>query len=560
MLVKILNWYKNPSFLTFIKILGINFCFFVLGFIIVYFSLSRDTHSLDSLMWFIFPIYYGMFNFLTLPYVVFYLVKKYIFKDIDLAKFIPFQVVFLICFLIADTTYVYLIRKRIYGALLENVYYASLIFTYLVPFLVTLFIFKKQRLKMPIYSVSLIIIISALFLIREFVLINIGQDFLISPRTFHNADYKTIVRREEFKVCPKPVNRERILAGGEQMDFIVSKDGKDITKIWDKTAYGYSSGKVSFDGSMIAYLEENDLEDDKKIWIRCTEGDGQYSIPLKNKIIRNKRVSISTKPSWSHDSKYLLMNYVGDLIKINVANKEKTIIYPSIAIKEELREWEGKKFYDYEVGQAFFGIDDSIFYVKFSDEGSELHRINPKGKDVLITKGRNLIVHDILQDNQKILYARDGKMYLLDFIGNTEVEWSYKSNIFYSRGQSRDNKYDLLASGGEYGIDNTPNPLKMRIVNLENGEEIDILKKIKTFLKDENISWIDKNTSLSTLGWSANNNLLVSISFDKKNFIGKVSKQVFLAVDPTGENIKVIIKNTGSNQINPPVMHPTSWL
>ena len=391
-----------------------------------------------------------------------------------------------------------------------------------------------------------------------------------SPLIFNalsNRFNPPLQRMEKFTTCIPPKEKNRVYYGGDRADYISSNDGS-IEKIWDKPyASGIASGLPSPDKSKLLQFSDND------IWVKCTEGNGQYKIPIGKKTISSlPETDIYVNSiTWSPDSTYVAFNYGGDLIKVNTVTKEKTVIYPNVAFKDygidpskpRPSGWSGSY---YTQGSVYWGKDGSLYYTKFlKDDKVELRRLDTSGNDTLIlTSQYPLTVSNETRDQKLLIYESDWST-------PTHKSSHYEGYVYDSKTGKKENKflgYDIshsktfysykVSDDGRYLLTNTgytgqlsPAPV-FWLFDLSNNQQIDVQEKIQIYLKKHGVT--DATERIALIDIAPNNDLLFYIYFDNTH------PSMTITSDINGNNIKQIFKDDKSSNKNPGWLIPQSWL
>ena len=422
---------------------------------------------------------------------------------------------------------------------------------------------KKTKNKNILIAVLVVMgILFFILLIRMFVSPSIPQ-------------LAKITRGENATPCTTPTHKDQIYYGGSGADYISDGNGRNISKIWDKQSLGIAFGIPSPDGSRIAYVEDDGL------WIRCIANEGLIKIDFPHKTIDNgdypPRLLIKGV-SWSPDSQKLVLNYAGDVIRVDAKTKEKQVIVKDAAFKTfrlvrpssppnyptPASPW----YYDFNQGTTFWATNGDIFYTKFTDPHKmELRKIMAdSGKDeVVITGDFPVDINNVSPDQKYILMSdypwkdqRDENPY---YNPNYAIDLSNKQTMYELYNQpltnesvgilpkkvrwAKDGKFAYIGDDGNSPVNSNA---AMIVIDFSTGKNKNLTPAIKSYLKNILVS------SLEFYGFSSDNTMLVCVNCEDYQ-----SERKVLLIDQNGD-ISEIYEDSKVKPGTPQYLWPKSWL
>lgn len=398
----------------------------------------------------------------------------------------------------------------------------------------------------------------------SFVLLLFPIIILSVPKTAVTPQY--VDRKEAFTPCKKPTEQNRILYRGQKNDYISSINGENLRKIWEYDASsGYSYGVIAPDRSMVAYQEPDGL------WIRCVDTDGQYKISFDGRNINGKEYSprsLFAGLSWSPDSTQIVVNYAGDLIVVDVINRQKTEIYSNVAFKNNGINPYGKKPTNvaiFQIGTAFWAPNGDIFYSKFTEEEVELRKLSLKNKkdELIFTSTRPVDVATITPDSKIIISENDWyndmtgekryfqDKYVFDLITEAKGKLLYglevDRDIHFDL--SRDGRYLLAHKSGHGLSNNSSNYQIVALYDALSNSRVNVKEQIFAYLQKTSVTFDFNKATLDFKGWSQDNQLLFEFSdWDKEG-----RKTIIVSSDG-------VVQRVFDTDKPPAYLVPSSWL
>lgn len=461
---------------------------------------------------------------------------------------------------------------------LHLLHYAILLVIYSLSIILSLWWFSRKT-KESVANLQKTLITTAILLFISAILFTNFSHYV--GKLVSNLFYKPIQRAENNIQCIPPTQpNQQIYFGGVGADFISSKDGK-TRNIWTKNGGGYPSGVISPDSSAVAYTDTNTEGD--VIWVVCTENEGMYRIPFPPQKISGVNVHIyNVSPVWSPDSTQLVLNFAGDLIKVDVFNKQKEVIYPKIAVKDfgiDPTKPRPSGFLSYyQTGSVYWAEDGTVYYEKFLDDTVELRALYPDDKDeVVFTSKFPLSIEKVSNEPDKLLITESdwtspghntnfhSDRYIYNILTKQREGLLYgetlrNQNIYPIRQfqVTLDRKYLVISTGG-IGMIDTNNEMELLIKELSTNTIIDIKAKMKTYLRNNGLSTPEEVVSITGIGVSNSNELLIYVTY------GDYTKSSATYIsDITGESIQLVFQDAdrkdSSNKDGKASLMPKGWL
>ncbi|MBI5619722.1 hypothetical protein HY950_02055 [Candidatus Gottesmanbacteria bacterium] len=387
---------------------------------------------------------------------------------------------------------------------------------------------------------------------------------------------------EILSECPLPSEKNRILYGGDRADYISSGGGSNRTRIWDKTASGVSWGIPSPDGSKIAYFEDDGL------WVRCTASSGQYRIALETKKINEGTYppnTISSPPSWSPDSTWVVFNLAGDLIGVDTSRSRqvktfvKNAAFKNYGYSPIHPRPQGTTIFS--IGTAQWGKDGHIYYTKFSDApftGTrvDLMKYTPDTgqSDLLLSSPYQIEIENVGIDGSWMILSERGWPNMPAGSAYHQARYAYypktdTKDVFFDLAEANlSQEYFLISPDGRFTAITNFNPRSKQInmnntlyVSIhgfisKNWNRLDIDETIRQFLLERNRATISDSISVWPLDWSDDNRLLMEISVEP---LSPTHKEYTVTLKP-GEEPKIIFENNNNAASSPKYLYPHSWL
>jgi hypothetical protein len=309
---------------------------------------------------------------------------------------------------------------------------------------------------------------------------------------------------------------------------------------------------VSPDGTLAAVLWQQDL------WIFCVDGEGAYKIALPkfNNEIGSFYRETRSFPSWSPDSKQMIMNNNGDLLLINIVGKKVKIIKPQVAFIDNKIDITTKDHETtippYEFGDAYWNANGDIYYTAFVDNTVELRQLNPSTNHDKIIKtsnyllninsgdpsGKWLVISESARGNAR-LKNKDPyfyKRYLLNTQTNKELELKdddLNTIVWSPTGVS------VALSTPSW--ENSPNlqGLPATVLNIETKQSINITNVIGRILENKGIQLKNKALVVEIKDFVDDANLLIKTTMPSSNN-NVVSRQINGILDLKNNNLNIL--------------------
>jgi len=223
---------------------------------------------------------------------------------------------------------------------------------------------KSHRNVLLVSLASLLLIT---LIIPQFIFKGLG--LLWGPTS--NLNYQEV----SVACTPSKTSTPKIFYTGDQSEWISDLNGNNLRQAFKKhLRLKGTSGSLSPDGSMAAILRGQDL------WIYCVNSNGAYKISLPNFQKETGNYEPRSFPSWSPDSKQMVMNNHGDLLLINLAQKKASILKPQVALRDNGIDITSKDrdimAPPFEFGDAYWSSNGMIYYTAFNGDTVSLRQLD----------------------------------------------------------------------------------------------------------------------------------------------------------------------------------------
>lgn len=375
---------------------------------------------------------------------------------------------------------------------------------------------SQKYLKVLITSVITLLLVSVT--LPSLALLSLNHSSLGMPT---NLQYEEV----DQACVPAPTEEPQIFYVGDQEEWLSDLSGNNLRPAFQKHLQLKSTPEpLSPDGTKAALVWGGDL------WVHCLHSKGAFKIALPENLEHSSTYEVRSSPSWSPDSKFMILNNGGDLLLLDLDKKKTEVVKNQVALIDNNVDITAKdrdpSVQPFEYGDAYWSRDDFIYYTAFINNTVELRKLNwrssseevvysgemninilkgsPDGKWLLVTQRPFSTTPQLDNDENHIyLFNTQDKSMTNAVFGDTKA-LSYKT--IFSPSSSL-----IATSNSSWQTAPVPKGFPALVYDLDSAEVYSITPKIETWLKNRGVDLTNKAVVVEIIDFVDDETVLVKV-------------------------------------------------